>query len=196
MKLKLDLSLKGIDTKAGKLESINPSDYISNSAISGLGAYFGNSIKGRSDEIRSPLFKSMPFIKVLDNWKDKCSKLKPKYPGLYEFELEMASKAGPLSIQFPAQDRLQSVFDYYPALISNSVPVRDEAVNHVLDDLISIRGISLKSPENTLSSMKLNTNSGLPLFTRKSKVLNSVPAVIERGSGSSDYTITDPYGMQ
>lgn len=86
---------------------------------------------------------------------------------LLELEQSNRSKFGPRSIAKPWSERLDGVREYFelpkcsipPPLLYSGVP----------RSVGSLRPLNL---ENAISYVKTNTNSGLPFFTRKGKVLD------------------------
>ena len=122
-------------------------------------------------------------------------------PGLEAFELEMRGKIGPLSVQLPLNQRLESIEQYYTAVAKPSKPMDERAVNSFLRTLTPVKGIRLRSQQSTVEQMRVSTNSGNPYFTkRRSVVSDTIPYrlvsdYIEYPGGNS-YPITSVLGWR
>lgn len=101
---------------------------------------------------------------------------------LKEFELELAKKVGPLSIQKPLVERMESILEYWTdsdmEVDASILRDRDydKACDAVLEEFSAIRGLRLQRLAKTLAEMKQSTNSGAPYFTRKRNVAQKVLA--------------------
>lgn len=136
----------------------------------GLRAYFKRTELGNSDDYRPPFWKGKTREEVLSEWQKVFDTLgvKEKYPGLYDFEMDMKSKVGPMSIQLPLDKRFDSIDSYFTE--RHSEPLRQEAIDAASSFFSKAGGIRLRSPQNVINNMRLSTNSGAPLFTKRRRV--------------------------
>lgn len=146
----------------------------------GLLSYFMRTERGNQDDYRPPFWKDKPREEVFESWQEVFDTLgvKEKWPTLYGFEMDMKGKAGPMSIQLPLQDRLESIESYWQDL--PSVPIPQEAIDAVIALFGKAKGIRPRTKENTVQEMRLSTNSGNWKFTKRRRVvLETLEATIE-----------------
>nr|UUA79514.1 RNA-dependent RNA polymerase [Picobirnavirus sp.] len=149
----------------------------------GLRAYFQRTVTGNPDDYRPPFWKGQSREAVLAQWQTVIDSLgvKERYPGLYDFEMDMKSKVGPMSIQLPLKDRIESIEAYFDT--PKSSPVSQEAIAHTIRFFSKAGGIRLRSRPNTVSKMRLSTNSGSPYFTKRRRV-------VDKPQGNYEYCAT------
>lgn len=140
----------------------------------GLRAYFQRTVEGNQDDYRPPFWKGVSRDKVLQAWQAVFDTLgvKEKYPTLYDYEMEMKGKVGPMSLQKPLKDRIQDIESYYTR--SNNVKgveIAQEAIDDTIRFFGKAKGIRLRSRANTAANMRLSTNSGNPWFTKRRRVI-------------------------
>jgi hypothetical protein len=100
-----------------------------------------------------------------------ASGLKESLPALYAFEMDMKTKVGPMSIQLPLKDREESIEQYYTGVVDNGKPIDTRAIMDTCQFFSKAFGIRLKSRENVVRDMRLSTNSGSWLFTKRRNVV-------------------------
>nr|QBJ04630.1 MAG: RNA-dependent RNA polymerase [Tasmanian devil-associated picobirnavirus 6] len=141
---------------------------------------------GQSKDYRTPFYRqtlgtinqetgkleSPPRQKVLDSWIPQLKALSQEFPGLWEYEMEMASKVGPLSIQAPLEKRLDSVHEYWKAITLPSKPISKAALSAVIKEWQGISGLTLRSQMKTVDKMKLSTASGTPYLGKRRDTLD------------------------
>lgn len=135
----------------------------------GLRAYLLHTEEGSDDIVRTPLWGKANPNEVVDRWSDILLSLHvdSKMPGLESYELEMRSKIGPLSVQAPLKDRIESIEQYYTAIKAKSQPIDVRAISAFCNGIKHVRGVSLRSQRETVRSMRLSTNSGNPYFMKR-----------------------------
>lgn len=145
--------------------------------------YLGRTVKGNSEDYRPPLFFGRSREDVLSQWQNfiDSTALKHKYPELYDFELDMKSKVGPLSIQQPFKDRIESIENYYTLINTQSKPLLHDAIEATKHYFSPAKGIRIRSTSETINNMRLSTNSGNPYFTKRKNV-------IHKGQGGYPFT--------
>jgi len=156
------------------LWSTNPSGYpflkdldLDQDVIRRLSIHLDSLKVGNSEIYTSPLCKEVSPKSILDSFDNLFeSNLKRMNRPLIDLELSNRSKFGPRSIALPWKDRLDSVKRYFEGRPFNfpslpSVSQTDIDLRH------NLRPISL---ENAVRLLKNSTNSGLPFYTRKSRV--------------------------
>lgn len=139
----------------------------------GLRAYFQRTVVGNQDDYRPPFWKGKSREEVLAAWQQVFDTLgvKEKHPSLYAYEMEMKGKVGPMSIQLPLEERLDSIEAYFKGVEGNHDPIPQEAIDATIRFFGKAKGIRLRSKTNTAANMRLSTNSGNPWFTRRRRVI-------------------------
>lgn len=139
----------------------------------GLRAYFQRTVEGNRDDYRPPFWKGQPREAVIASWQQVLDSLgvKEKYPSLYDYEMEMKGKIGPMSIQLPLKDRLESIESYFTGVEGSHDPIPQEAIDATIKFFGGAKGIRLKSKAATAADMRLSTNSGNPWFTKRRRVI-------------------------
>lgn len=137
-----------------------------------LTAYFGIVKKGKGDVVRTPIGKRYNTKSLLDSWKSKLDRGLKLYPDLYNYEMEMMAKVGPMSVQEPLENRIESIQQYYSDVNVEPNPILNKAIKAVLAEWRPIAGITSRSVSRTIDNMKLSTNSGNPFFTRRSEAID------------------------
>lgn len=137
----------------------------------GLLAYFSHTESGSDVDIRPPFWEGQTRAEVCDRWMQKMvqNKVDTMVPGLLAYEEEMMSKVGPLSIQEPLAKRIPKIEEYYTDISLLSEPIDDRAIDLFLQTLLPVK-VQMRSVVKTLKKMKLSTNSGSPLFTKRKLV--------------------------
>lgn len=139
----------------------------------GLRAYFQRTVEGNQDDYRPPFWKGKSREEVLSDWQQVFDTLgvKDKYPSLYEYEMEMKGKVGPMSIQKPLEERFSDIEAYFTGVEGNHDPLPQEAIDATIRFFGKAKGIRLRSKANTAANMRLSTNSGNPWFTKRRRVI-------------------------
>lgn len=139
----------------------------------GLRSYFGNVVKGQPKIYDTPFAKGESTTKMLDKWDEVLKSIDDEWPSLYEFESDMRSKVGPLSVMLPLADRMDSIEDYYTSVQGTFQPVSERAIKACLHEWSPARGQFMRNRGNTVRLMKKSTNSGSPFFCKRSNVESS-----------------------
>nr|UAW00905.1 MAG: RNA-dependent RNA polymerase [Porcine picobirnavirus] len=137
-----------------------------------LRSMFGRIVAGQPDEYRTPFYKGKSLNQILGGWMPKLESIKSKWPTLVEFENDLAKKVGPMSIQKPLAERMEDIDSYYDSILLESKPIPKFAVDAVIKEWGSYRGLRLRSERNTVELMKKSTNSGSPYYRRKRNVVD------------------------
>lgn len=135
-----------------------------------LRSYFGNVVKGQPKVYTTPFAKGETTSDMLKAWDATLVKINDKWPSLYEYETDMRSKVGPMSIMKPLVDRMDDIKSYYSDILLPGSGIDREALSLVMNEFQKLRGIRKRNPSNTLTNMKLSTNSGSPYFTKRRNV--------------------------
>lgn len=86
--------------------------------------------------------------------------------------MDMLAKVGPLSIQKPLQDRMEGIEEYFKHVPQEIPHDTKEAIELWTKEFKSIyKSIRGRNFDRVVENMKLNTNSGVPFFTRRNKVV-------------------------
>nr|UAW00725.1 MAG: RNA-dependent RNA polymerase [Porcine picobirnavirus] len=145
----------------------------------GLRSYFDMVRSGQPDIYRTPFANKQDPQKVLKEWDRTLSSIRTKYPSLYEFEKDLGSKVGPMSVMKPLSERIQDIDHYYDDVLLASEPISERALKAVVSEFKGLKGLSLRSQYKTLANMKISTNSGSPFFTkRKNVILETLPCEV------------------
>lgn len=137
----------------------------------GLKSYFGRVESGNMEEYRTTFYPGRSPTEVLAMWSPKLMPLDSGWPSLFEFEIDLAKKVGPLSIMFPLNERIDDITAYYEGVATSGTPISSSAIAAVLREWNQVRGLVPRSIPNTVEVMKKSTNSGSPYFSRRKGVL-------------------------
>lgn len=161
---------KNTDTKMGNYFKLpNP----------GLRSYFGNVQKGQPNIYDTPFAKGESTKQLISEWNEVLLSIQDRWPSLYEFETDMASKIGPLSVMLPLDQRMDDIDAYYKGILLPSAPIHERAIKATINEWGKASTIRLRSQIETLSNMRKSTNSGSPYFTKKRNVANeTVPCTV------------------
>lgn len=146
--------------------------------------FFDRVERGQNEDYRTPFFNEAARDEILSNWYDQMEYLLAKehisIPGLLDFEEEMKSKVGPLSVMKPLSERMEDIEAYYKLINAKSIPIDSKAI---LSFITSIKGIKITpyNFEETINNMRLSTNSGIPFFTRRNKVVYQTKVILNQG---------------
>nr|QHN70721.1 RNA-dependent RNA polymerase [Mongoose picobirnavirus] len=147
----------------------------------GLRTYFGNVVKGQPYVYDTPFARGESTAELLSAWDKTLVSISDKWPSLYEFEIDLAKKVGPMSVMAPLSKRMSDIDSYYEGILSPSKPVSDRAVAAVIAEWSRVRGLHVRDQRKTVELMKKSTNSGSPFFTRRKRVVDeTIPAEVAR----------------
>lgn len=145
----------------------------------GLRAYFSRVRKGQERDFTTPFLQGDSREEVLNSWDRILDSISNTHPQLFEFEQDLRSKVGPLSIMLPLSERLDDVKHYYEAVKLKSSEINPMGVSLTIKEFQKIHGIRLRGEFATVDRMKKSTNSGCPFFTKRNKVIQkTLPAII------------------
>nr|UJQ88272.1 MAG: RNA-dependent RNA polymerase [Picobirnavirus dog/KNA/2015] len=145
----------------------------------GLMSYFGNVEKGQPNIYDTPFAKGESTKDLLQGWLKELESIRDEWPSLWEFENDLAKKVGPMSVMKPLQDRLSDIDAYYEGILLPSEPLSHAAIAAVVSEWRNFRGLRVRNQNDTLSKMKLSTNSGSPYFRKRRVVIkDTVPCAV------------------
>lgn len=146
----------------------------------GLRSYFGRVVEGQSEVILTPFGKHYKPDSVMQDWLNHLEPLKSKWPTLYQFEMDMSAKVGPMSVMKPLSERIADIDAYYEGIRLPSVPINQRAIKAVIHEFTQAKGLHPRSTLSTVDHMKLSTNSGSPYFTKKRNVVGmTIPYIVK-----------------
>nr|UAW00759.1 MAG: RNA-dependent RNA polymerase [Porcine picobirnavirus] len=138
----------------------------------GLRSYFDIVVKGQPDEYRTTFAKGSDVQTVLNEWSKTLEAIRDKWPTLVDYEDDLKAKVGPMSIMKPLAERMTDIDHYYEDILLSSTPVSDKALQAVLTEFKSVKGLRVRGQQRTADNMKKSTNSGSPYFTKRRRVLD------------------------
>lgn len=151
----------------------------------GLRAYFNHVVEGQSKVYDTPFARGESTQDLLSRWSTVLKSISDKWPSLFEFEMDLAKKVGPMSVMKPLSERISDIDSYYDGILLPSQAIDDNAVAAVVREFSKLGGLRLRSSENTWRYMKKNTNSGSPFFKKRSSVIGgTLPGWATRWSNS------------
>lgn len=150
----------------------------------GLRAYFARVERGQPDEYRTTFYTGKSVQSVLSDWEKILSAIQQKYPELWEYEIDLQKKVGPMSIMQPLSNRLKDIDSYYDSIHLESTAIDDRAIAATIREFQAVSGLRIRSVERTVESMKKSTNSGSPYFTKRSAVVSRTVPCSSRLVGS------------
>lgn len=137
---------------------------------SNLRTFFGNVEKGQQKVFHTKFAKGTDTERLLEEWFTILESISKKWPSLWKFEKDLATKVGPLSVMKPLNERLEDVAHYWDDILLSSEPVSEKAVRSVLREFQRARGLRIRSEVDTMAKMKKSTNSGSPFWTKRRTV--------------------------
>lgn len=144
----------------------------------GLRAYFGNVVKGQPEVYTAPFAKGESTQDMLSKWQVQLESIATEWPTLMEFEMEMKSKVGPLSVMAPLKERIKDIDAYYTGVEKAGEPLSDSAIKAALSEWKMAKGLRLRSQSDTVRNMKKSTNSGSPYFIKRRNALDKTLPVL------------------
>nr|UAW00543.1 MAG: RNA-dependent RNA polymerase [Porcine picobirnavirus] len=152
----------------------------------GLRAYFGNVVKGQPEIYDTPFAKGESTEDLLKAWDRILKSIAAEWPTLYDFEQDLRSKVGPLSVMLPLKDRKEDIQHYYDDIKLPSTPIDERALKAVLSEWKSVSRLQKRSQPQTVDAMKKSSNSGSPFFTKRRKVIkDTMPCTVSLSYGSN-----------
>lgn len=146
----------------------------------GLRAYLDHVVKGNDEEYRTTFYRGKSLESILAGWESTLKTIENEWPSLFAFENDLRKKVGPMSIMKPLKDRIDDIDSYYDSILLESRPISDEAIAATIDKFSPLRGLRIRSQQRTVDIMKKSTNSGLPYFTKRRRVIDkTIPVEIE-----------------
>lgn len=129
--------------------------------------YFDRVRKGSDVEFRTSFYRGLSPTQVLTKWMPTLRKCKSTWPTLWEFEIDLAKKVGPMSIMKPLSERMNDIRSYYTSILQEAEPLNPSAVAAFRKEWSRFGRLELRSQVRTVQNMKLSTNSGCPYFTKR-----------------------------
>lgn len=153
-------------------------DYFVSKSDPNLKTYFGRVVKGQPNVYDTPFAEGESTKELLANWNEELVSINDAWPSLYEYETDLASKVGPMSVMEPLRNRMKDIEAYYEGILLPSTPISDSAVAAVVKEWAPARGLQVRNQRRTVDVMKKSTSSGSPYFTKRRNVTReTVPAV-------------------
>jgi hypothetical protein len=136
----------------------------------GLKAYLERVRKGDSHVWTTPFAKGESTQSMLSAWASILVSISDKWPSLWNWEIDLSQKVGPMSIMKPLKQRKDDIQAYYDGVLLPSEPLSIDSIQSVVREFKCLGGLNLRSVSKTLQQMKLSTNSGSPYFTKRRRV--------------------------
>lgn len=147
----------------------------------GLRAYFSLVESGNNQVYDTPFAKGESTAAMLAAWFDILESIRQQWPSLWDYEIDLASKVGPMSIMKPLKDRMDDIEHYYEDILLPHETIDDRAVRATINRFNAMRGVRLRGQVTTVDLMKRSSNSGSPYFTKRRNVtLNTIPVELQR----------------
>lgn len=147
-------------------------------------SYTARTENGSSKDIRTPFYggtdkdNPTPRSEILSKWMPKLTGLQDSMLGLYEYEMDMAEKVGPLSIQQPLEERLDTIHEYYEGITLPSEPLDKAAIDRTVKFMNPIKGLRIRNQQKTVEEMDLVKAAGAPyLGLKHDRLSQTVPCV-------------------
>nr|QXV86675.1 MAG: RNA-dependent RNA-polymerase [Picobirnavirus sp.] len=145
-----------------------------------LRSYFGRIVKGQPEVYDTPFAKGESTSLLMKRWMAILKSIDKEWPSLWDYEVDLANKVGPMSIMLPLKDRMSDIDSYYDGILLPSKPVNHSAVAATRGEWSRLRGLRLRSEARTVELMKKSTNSGSPYFRKRRDVTDqTVPSYVE-----------------
>nr|UAW00898.1 MAG: RNA-dependent RNA polymerase [Porcine picobirnavirus] len=156
-----------------------------------LRSMFGRIKTGSSVEYRTRFYNPKVGPKksvqqILNGWMDQLESVKAKWPGLWNFEMDLAKKVGPMSIMKPLSERMDDIDSYYSSILLDGEPISEKAERLVIQEWSQVSGLRIRGQKRTVELMKKSTSSGSPYYRKKRDVVgNTVPCDVYLTGSSS-----------
>lgn len=164
---------------------INWNSVFSQSSQPNLRTYFGNVVKGQPNVYDTPFAKGESTENMMKEWDQVLVSISDKWPSLYEFEIDLGKKVGPLSIMLPLSERMKDIESYYEGILLPSKPLHPSAIAAVKMEWGKFAGLHVRNQNRTIELMKKSTNSGSPYFTKRRTVVDQTYPVQLHTRGSN-----------
>lgn len=160
-----------------------------------LRSYFGRVVKGQPEIYDTPFAKGESTSLLMKRWMAILKSIDKEWPTLWDYEVDLANKVGPMSIMLPLKDRMSDIDSYYDGILLPSKPIQHSAVAATRGEWGKLRGLRLRSQERTVELMKKSTNSGSPYFRKRREVTDqTVPCnVLANAAHVTQYFSTIHY---
>lgn len=156
-------------------------EYFSPSALPNLRTYFGTVRKGNPHIYDTPFAKGESTSELLKAWMSELVSIADTWPTLWKFENDLAKKVGPMSYMLPLKDRITDIKHYYEDILLPSKLIPAKAIDAVISEWGTYRGVRHRSQGKVVDLMKKSTNSGAPFFTKRRNVVDkSYPVYINK----------------
>lgn len=134
--------------------------------------------QGNDQDLRTPLFggSDVPRDEIANKWAEILFNLDGITPELADLELSQKSKMGTMSVRLPYNDRVSNIVAYYESANVNAFTPLSDLNRGVLN---MTRQLTPMTSHNSVSHLPGSTNSGLPLFKRRSTVVSESLALAE-----------------
>nr|QXV86672.1 MAG: RNA-dependent RNA-polymerase [Picobirnavirus sp.] len=150
----------------------------------GLRSYFGSVVKGQPDVYDTPFARGESTSAMLKQWESCLVSISDRWPSLYEYEMDLAKKVGPMSIMLPLKDRMDDIESYYDGILLPSTELHPSSISAVIREFSQIRGLSIRGQNRTVEIMKKSTNSGSPFFKKRRLVVpETIPCSVHPHGG-------------
>lgn len=151
-----------------------------------LRSMFGRIAAGNDVEYRTTFYndkrdvrKQKSLSQIIEGWLPALDSVKAKWPGLYDFEIDLSKKVGPLSVMKPLKERMADIDSYYESILLDSEPLPINAIKCVEKEWAGVRGLRIRSQDKTVELMKKSTSSGSPYYRKKKGVVGeTVPCSV------------------
>lgn len=148
-----------------------------------LRAYLGKIRVGVSDVYDTPFAKGESTHHMMRAWIKTLVSIRDTWPSLWKFEMDLAAKVGPMSVELPLSDRIPDIAHYYEDILLSSKPVDQSAMKAVIQELSSVSGLRVRAQDRTVDKMKKSSNSGAPFFTKRREVIRETVPCSSVGFG-------------
>nr|UDL14467.1 MAG: putative RNA-dependent RNA polymerase [Picobirnavirus sp.] len=141
--------------------------YCTSEGYTRLKAYLGKVKSGQPKVYTAPFAEGEDIHQVIDEWDRTLVSISDRWPSLYEFEVDLANKVGPLSVQLPLSERIGDIEHYYEDILLPQEPVDARAIKAVQTEFSSLRGLHLRNPYDTYDNMKKSSSAGTPTMGKR-----------------------------
>lgn len=175
------------------MPKINESKYFRNSFDTeneNLRSWFGKVVKGQPKVYDTPFARGESTQHMLKEWMATLKSIDSRWPSLWAFEIDLAKKVGPMSVEKPLSERLEDIDHYYDGILLPSEALDHSAIAAVEKEFSRLRGLEVRAQKRTIELMKKSTNSGSPLFRKRREVVEeTAPCTVSHYRGEVDQVL-------
>jgi hypothetical protein len=137
-----------------------------------LKLYLQRQVRGNDQVYTTPFGgEESEFWSSFEEWLAYLNANLTDLPTLLDYENDLAKKVGPMSVEKPLVERMQSLKSYYSDIETPQSEIDPVFVTRTFERWGRPRQLTMFSKDQSVQELKKSTNSGSPYFTKRKLVL-------------------------